>query len=233
MPDNANSRDNLSDLVPKGLLRRIKTHFDEKIQEAVKSYRFNDADEDSLTGAMGQALSTPEMIVSVVNGSIYSFAVESHKILGKGPSTPEKRTGADGIFQISVMEGMKVVFEKGLPFQSKKKIVYRKAAVIDQADDMLRTSGSGIVLRYGPEGYDAEDVRHLLGKDDPDRVKTPPGFASLSTVLGDWFLDCEIGKMGLSFDKGVTDPNVAGKKGFWVIDAQIFKRNSVWNNTRS
>ena len=67
----------MATLVPQGLLRRLKAHFRERIEEAVQRYRFNDADEDSLTGALGHALSTPERIVTVANGVTYSFATRS------------------------------------------------------------------------------------------------------------------------------------------------------------
>ena len=88
-------RRRMATLVPQGLLRRLKAHFRERIEEAQR-YRFNDADEDSLTGALGHALSTPERIVTVANGVTYSFAIESYKIRGEGPGAPERRTGADG-----------------------------------------------------------------------------------------------------------------------------------------
>ena len=120
----------LTTLVPQGLIRRLKTHFTEKIEEAVGRYRFNDADEDSLTGALGHALSTPQpVIVTAFKGAVYSFAIESYKILGKGPGTPERRTGADGIIQISVESDGKPIFAKGLPFQAKKLNRYHEAEV--------------------------------------------------------------------------------------------------------
>lgn len=126
----------LTKLVPRGLLRVIKAHFDDSVAEAVKRYRFNAVDEDSLTGALGHALSTPERIVSTMNGSHFSFAIESYKILGRGPGSPEKRIGADGIFQISVWEGEEQIFGKGLPFQAKREDRYRSAEVIKQAEDL-------------------------------------------------------------------------------------------------
>lgn len=232
MPDLPPANDDLTKLVPPGLLRRIKAHFAESIAEAVQSYRFNEVDEDSLTGALGQALSTPEHVVTVANGASYSFDIESYKILGKGPGTPEHRVGADGIFQVSVRSNGRLIFEKGLPFQAKKLARYRVAEVIPQADDMLRTSGSGIVLRFGPHDYDAADARHLVPSKVSSAIPTPPGFASLGTVLGDWFLECQVGKAGLTFDRDAPDPNVEGKRGFWVFDTKIHKTFANTANLR-
>jgi hypothetical protein len=36
----------LTTLVPHGMLKRLRDHFAEKIDDAVRSYRFNHADED-------------------------------------------------------------------------------------------------------------------------------------------------------------------------------------------
>lgn len=224
MPDLPPANDDLTKVVPPGLLRRIKAHFTESIAEAIQGFRFNEVDEDSLTGALGQALSTPEHVVTVANGASYSFGIESYKILGKGPGTPEHRVGADGISQVSVRSNGRLIFEKGLPFQAKKLSRYRVADVIPQANDMLRTSGSGIVLRFGPHEYDAADARHLVVPSNVSTsIPTPPGFAALDTVLGDWFLKCQVGKTGLTFHRDELDPNVEGKRGFWVIDTKIRK----------
>lgn len=215
---------NLTTLVPHGLIRRLKTHFTEKIEEAVGRYRFNDSDEDSLTGALGHALSTPQpIIVTAVNGVVYSFAIESYKILGKGPGTPEKRTGADGIIQISVESNGKPLFAKGLPFQAKKLNSYQESEVAPQAKKMFLTSGSGIVLRFGPNGYDARDVRHSVAEEIVEKIPTPRGFMPLDSVMGDWFLKCEIGRRDLSFHREEPDPNVKGKRGFWVVNTKILK----------
>ncbi len=219
--------DDLTTLVPKGLIQRIKTHFTKRIEKAVQSYRFNDADEDSITGALGQALSTPHpIVVSTFKGAVYSFAIESYKILGKGPGTPEKRTGADGIIQITVESDGKPIFAKGLPFQAKKLIRYHEPEVAPQAADMFRTSGSGIVLRFSPDGYDARDVRHSLAEEIDEEIPTPTGFAPLGTVMGDWFLKCEIGRRDLTFNRKEPDPNVEGKRGFWVFDTRILKADT-------
>jgi hypothetical protein len=217
----------LTTLVPQGLIGRLKAHFTEKIEEAVERYRFNDADEDALTGALGHALSTPRpIVVTVFKGAVYSFAIESYKILGKGPGTPESRTGADGIIQISVESDGKPIFAKGLPFQAKKLNRFHEAEVAPQAEHMFRTSGSGIVLRFGPNGYDARDVRHSIPEKSDEEIPTPQGFAPLGTVLGDWFLKCEIGMRDLTFHRKEPDPNVDGKRGFWVVDTKILKAES-------
>jgi hypothetical protein len=222
-----NDHNNLTTLVPQGVIKRIKAHFDESIDEAVKRHRFNKAKEDGLTGGLVQAMAMPEHLVSVVKGSQFSFAVEVYTILGNGPGTPEKRTGADGIFQIIVRHDGKEIFSKGLPFQSKRDDQYSKKSVESQAQTMFETSGSGIVLRFSDKEYDAEDVRHEMNDDDEQELPTEPGFHPLGTVLGDWFLQCQIGVLGLTFDANEPDPNKdndpkkENKRGFWVVSTVI------------
>ena len=91
---------------------------------------------------------------------------------------------------------------------------------------MFRTSGSGIVLRFGPNSYDARDVRHSVVEEIDEEIPTPRGFAPLGTVMGDWFLKCEIGRRDLSFHREEPDPNVEGKRGFWVLDTKILKADT-------
>jgi len=78
-------------------------------------------------------------------------------------------------------------------------------------------------LRYSPEGYHAADVRHLLHKEHPKALQTSAGYVTLGTALGDWFIQCKIGRIGLSFDGDKPDPRAPEKKGTWVINARIRK----------
>lgn len=219
MPDD----NDLTKLVPQGVIKRIRTHFNESIEEAVKRHRFNKNKEDGLTGGLVQAMAMPEQLVTVVKGAQFSFAVEVYTILGNGPGTPEKRTGADGIFQIIVRHGDKEIFSKGLPFQSKRDDQYTPKGVQEQAEIMFKTSGSGIVLRFSDTVFDALDVRHEVGDHDEQELPTEAGFHPLGTVLGDWFLQCHVGVLGLAFDENEPDPNKEKKRGYWVVSTEITK----------
>lgn len=218
MPDHKD----LTTLVPKGVLRRLQAHFAEKILEAVDRYPLNAADEDSLTGALGHALSIPNpMVVTAFKGTTFSIQIESYKISGKGPGAPESRIGADGIIQITVRIDGNAVFAKGLPFQAKKAERCRFNDFAEQAETMFQTSGTGIIIRYGPEAYDALDVREFLKPQESAISQSAPGFSDLGSMLGGAFLDCHIGAVGLSFSREKADPNSPGQKGFWVIDTSI------------
>ena len=225
MTDDSSTNSDLRNFVPESLIRRIKEHISESIAKSVRLFHLNEADEDSLTGALGQALSTSEQIVVVENGIRYTCSIESYKIGGKGIGAPESRTGADGIFQVCVLCGNQPIFRKGLPFQAKKISRYYEREAIPQAEMMLNTSGTGIVVRFGPKGYDAADARNLK-KDSSNVPPAFPGFAPLNNVLGDKFLRCFIGKIGLAFDRKVSDPNVPKRKGFWVISTNIQRSDS-------
>ena len=49
MPDLPPVNGDLENLVPLGLLRRLKAHFRESMAEAVQRYRFNEVDEAIIT----------------------------------------------------------------------------------------------------------------------------------------------------------------------------------------
>lgn len=81
----------LTTLVPQGLIRRLKTFLTERIKEAVGRCRFNEADEDSLTGAPGHVLRTPQRtIVAGITGAVCSFFNGSDGTNGKGAGKSER-----------------------------------------------------------------------------------------------------------------------------------------------
>jgi len=115
------------------------------------------------------------------------------------------------------------IFEKGLPFQAKKLGRYHESEVIPQAKQMLHTAETGVVLCFGPDEYEAADARHLVHKGSNGPNAAPEVFASLETVLGDQFLQCQIGRVGLSFDQDEPDPEDPSERGTWVISTRIRK----------
>jgi len=148
----------------------------------------------------------------------FSFKIESYKIRGRGKGAPEKALGADGIMQVSVNKDGHKVFSKGLPFQAKKFGGFQNEKVINQATDLLKTTKTGVVIRYSDKGYTAMDVRKLMNLRKPDGGWARYSPPKLATVFGDSFLDCEIGRVGLTFDRESVG---AHGRGSWVIDAQV------------
>jgi hypothetical protein len=110
----------LRDYIPDNLLEQIQFRYLEGVSNAESFFEDNEDDEDALTGALGQAISMKNSIVHEDGSGTYELKISSKKIRGRGPGAPEKRLGADGIFQIQIFKDDKSIFSKGLPFQSKK-----------------------------------------------------------------------------------------------------------------
>lgn len=186
--------------LPPELKRIIRDRYLAGIADAEAKYRFSSADEDSLTGALGNNISMAHPMIYGDGHRQYRYQISYEKIRGRGAGAPEKSLGADGIFQIEVHDE-NGVRRKGLPFQSKKQWRGTDSKLLNQTMDMIRTAGGGIVIDYRPNQYTAcraEDVVHNQGN---RRLIDRVGKAeSLGQLLGNDFLDCKIGQVGLFYD---------------------------------
>src|SRR6478735_7183238 len=111
----------MRDILPDFVREVIRERYITGVSDAEATFRLNSEDEDSLTGALGQALATPKPIVVWDNEQVFVIQIQHHKVRGKGPGAPEKILGTDGIFELEVFDGDgHSIRKKGLPFQSKK-----------------------------------------------------------------------------------------------------------------
>ena len=89
----------------------------------------------------------------------------SYKLRERGAHAPEKELGADGIFQIEVLDlNGKFIVRKGLLFQSKIGWTGRDGRLFEQARNLLGQSESAIVIDYSPDGYKAIPARMSLSR---------------------------------------------------------------------
>ncbi len=187
-------------LLPNGLKTLIRDRYLAGVSDAQAKYPFSAGDEDSLTGALGNNISMPsEMVFSDEHGR-YAYQISYQKLRGRGRGAPEKRLGADGIFQIEVNDerGQR---RKGLPFQAKKGWRSSDPSLFEQTHRMIETAGDGIVIDFRKDQYSAcraEDVVH--NQADRRLVDRLGKVRPLGQLLADDFLDCTIGKPGLFFD---------------------------------
>lgn len=210
--------DDLAKIVPKPVLDLIRDRIKAGVTDAEAKFRLNEADEDAITGALGHAISTPAPVLVTTPEGAFSYEITSIKIRGRGLNAPEKRLGADSIFQVSVTKGNTRIFAKGLPFQAKKGGGFGNAKVIKQAIDLYRTSKTGTVVRYSRKGYTAVDVREMVSRHTGPNLPAKPAPKKLATVFGDDFVDCTIGRLGLYY-AGEMDLNQG--ENLWTITTTI------------
>jgi hypothetical protein len=109
-----------SDVLPPQLIRELSNHYYAGVKKAEVLYEFHAADEDAVTGALGQSLAEPQPLFFQIGETAYWWNTTYYKVRGRGEGAPEKAIGADGIFQLEVFdENNNVLIRKGLLFQSK------------------------------------------------------------------------------------------------------------------
>jgi hypothetical protein len=215
----------LRDLIPPFVVESLRQRLVAGVADAEAHYEYSKADEDSLTGALGHAISRLGPIVASDGPESYTVRTYYKKIRGRGPGAPEHSTGADGLFQIEVSdENDQSVWKKGLPFQAKKDWRGSDVRLSQQAADMIDTADQGLVIDYSPNGYRA--CRASVAVEHRGRassVRTAGEFRALGQMLGNDFLDCTVGVEGLSYDSA---EEVFLREGhdFHIIGATIRKR---------
>jgi hypothetical protein len=162
------------------------------------------ADEDALTGALGQSLATLEPVVFDSGEQQYVFRLSYRKIRGRGHDAPEKRYGADGVFQIEVTDRTETVLRrKALPFQSKKNWRGKDKRLAEQASVMNSVTPGGIVVDYAATGYRACTTQAVIAAGGSRRaIERFGSMHPLGQMLSRDFLDCTLGVNGLFYDPG-------------------------------
>lgn len=172
------------------------------VATAEASFEENSADEDALTGALGQALAMKAPILFAGPTGEYTVQVSYRKLRGRGLNAPERLYGSDGLFQISVSnEFDEILRQKGLPFQSKTNWRGRSKAVASQSRDIQQTTGEGLVIDYSATGYRTCGTGIAIETHGNRTEANRRGaMRPLGQTLGVEFLECRIGKIGLFYD---------------------------------
>src|ERR1700761_1425881 len=120
--------------LPPVVLNFIRDRYVAGVANAQAQYQNAAGDEDSLTGALGALISTPEPVHFSFGSSIdIEVQIDFRKLRGRGQNAPEKRFGPDGIFQLQISTNGAPYFRKGLPFQAKKNWNGRNRQLANQA----------------------------------------------------------------------------------------------------
>lgn len=222
----------MRDILPPSLIDVLRDRYLAGVADAEASYDQHAADEDSITGALGQAIAMREpLIFSGPNGT-YAVSVSYRKLRGRGPGAPEKRFGSDGIFQIQVTDEFgEVVRNKGLPFQAKTNWRGKNSALHEQAGVMEQATPGGLVIDYTANGYKACTAKAVVAAGGRrSNVERYGAMRPLGQVLSRDFLDCTIGTRGLFFDPDrELYPQLVEVSDLDVITTQItrFNRDAV------
>lgn len=192
----------MQDIIPSAVIDVLRGHYALGVANAEAYYEQHSADEDSITGALGQALARAEPIRYRKDFDEYQINISYKKIRGRGRAAPERVYGVDGLFQISVKgkDGQELLI-KTLPFQSKKGWKGKNKELLIQAEKMEQTIPGGIVIDFGPNGYKACTAKDVIlcqgNRGTADRYRS---VRSLEQFLSHDFLNCYVGRRGLFYE---------------------------------
>jgi hypothetical protein len=194
----------MRDILPQKLFETLRDRYLAGVASAEALFSNSCADEDSLTGALGQAISTARPIVFQRGGGTFTVSVSYQKIRGRGPGAPEKIFGSDGLFQIDVRSSDgTIIRRKGLPFQAKSYWKGQNRDLFNQAKLIEEKTGVGIVVDYREEGYKACPTSAVIQTNGNRRaVDRIHAMRPLGSILGHDFLECRIGVLDLFYDAG-------------------------------
>jgi hypothetical protein len=132
---------------------------------------------------------------------VFIWSTVYYKLRGRGAHAPEKQLGADGIFQLEVLDQEKqLVLRKGLLFQSKIEWRGRDERLLQQTQRLAAVSPSAIVIDYSSNGYKAIAAKHVISAEGNRQRIYPEDERPLAEALGDEFVGCLLGDRGLHWD---------------------------------
>jgi hypothetical protein len=191
----------VEDVLPSEVLTALENHFLAGVKRAESTYDLHQADEDSVTGALGQALAELGQTRMFLGGRTFAWRSSYRKCRGRGKGAPEKQLGADGMFELSVIDEFgQPIRRKGLLFQAKNQWRGSDPRLAAQAERLGGSYPGSVVIDYSPKGFaafDAKDVSRLEGKRTQVR---PIRRGGLGAVLAFEFAHCRRGTVGMWFD---------------------------------
>lgn len=191
----------MDDILPGPVLATLRDHYYAGVTHAELGYRFSSGDEDSLTGALGQALATPMIVTVSTEAGDFAWSTEYFKLRGRGAHAPERRLGADGIFTLDVEDRQTGARrQKGLLFQAKHRWRRQDRKLVNQVRQMRECDPSAIVVDYSDQGYSAFDGGRVVEAEGRRRAVPRTSQHRLAGVLGDDFVRCRVGIIGLRYD---------------------------------
>ena len=188
--------------LPASIFLALRDRLYAGVTNAEIRFPYNAADEDALTGALGHSLTEPVRVFLQTADGVFQWQMISHKLRGRGRGAPEKRIGADGIFQLEVRdETGAILVRKGLLFQSKVDWSGSDLRLLDQTVNLVQHSSSSIVIDYTAQGYRAIAAIDVITAEGDRRLVPKNKDKRLSEILGDEFAGCTRGDRGLHWDE--------------------------------
>jgi hypothetical protein len=189
----------ISELLQDERIRRtLADHYRSGVAAAVRGYLDSAADEDALTGALGQAL-RGQGELAMPDGRVVRWATRHRRLRGPGRNAPEKHLGADGLFEVEMEDEERDRSRKSWPFQATNAAAgYGDSLLRGQAKRLSAFPGGGVVINYRSGGYVAVDAG-LVAEGEATRNSEVP----LADALAEHFVGCRSGSTAYMFEPSV------------------------------
>lgn len=192
----------MRDILPEVVIQMLRDRYLDGVADAEAQFDNGAADEDSLTGALGQAISIARPLSIRVGAQSYTVQVDWRRVRGRGPNAPERLYGPDGLFQMAVFDDRGgILRRKALPFQAKISWNGANSDLLRQSHSLESSISGGLVVDYSPSGYRAcTTAAAVAAGGNAIEVQRARAFQSLGKTLANDFLDCTVGSIGMYFD---------------------------------
>ncbi len=201
----------MRDILPNSVIEVLGDRLASSVVSAEEFYHMHSADEDSVTGGLGQALAMAEPISFIHESNSgskrFSILISYEKVRGRGMNAPEKIYGIDGIIQLSVYDDSyrdfdgKLKTKKILPFQAKNGWSGTDKKLLEQVKKMYEKLGTGIVIDYSDSGYKACELEPIIvAEGSRDTLQKFGSLTSLAYLLKTRFWDCTVGKRDVDYE---------------------------------
>lgn len=191
----------MKDLLPQAVLDEIGRQYRSAVEMASHDFEDFAADEDSVTGALGQTMKNVVKGTITIGGREFGWSTTARKLRGRGANAPEKKIGADALVELEVwdtdgtMAGQKLV-----AIQTKTEWTGKDRLLPGQAKKLSKLSGGGIVVDFREGDYRAVEA-NVVARAKGDRRNVPDEkVRPFGDVLAGDFLECLVGSRDTYFD---------------------------------
>jgi len=192
----------MNKLLPAPVFDEISRHLRQSGRRAHRDWVANEANEDSLTGAVFADFRTRRTRRVYADGQEWLWRVTTRKFGSGGKNSEERLTGADGIIEVEIRhKPTGQVERKALLVQAKKLWSAKNKKLFEQVSEMEKLApGSSTAIDYSPNGYIGIDGRSVFAAAGDRRSVEGTAELPLGDFLADRFLVCEVGLRGLYYE---------------------------------
>jgi len=177
----------MRNIIPLNIFDSIKNYILSQCKIGIRGYKYTRGNEDSISGQFFSRLSQVE---PHFDGN-YTWQIEYNQSTSGGVNSFERRTGADGVFQIIFHDGTRY-YRKGLLFQAKKNGSTQNLREQVRSMERIKENCSAYI-DYSEGSFTAKDGKKYLESGKNEKI-------NLCEYLVNNFMGCNVGALDMYYD---------------------------------